>query len=248
MGQYPRYTTFKEGELEAALEKMGASGYLANEVRAGGTVRGGGPAGGLQKSHVCTVAYPDGTEGVCRYTRGGPTWHLFLFEHTGRDGKTTFLPRQTTTFRLENRVAVIEEKARDLAGHAFAAACRQERELFQRASLGLGSKPVGRPQMKVSRAKELAGKYALCQAVGHMLIPVTAPFESLEEANAAWEQGSDHHLVVACCFRRDRVWKRLRYNPLHARPDYPRPGRDTEDGETSPTEVTCDDETEEEDL
>lgn len=227
MGQtYPRYLTYKAGELEAELARLGDTpAQTAYRLR----VRDAGsdPSAPLDrqrrlKEYDCPVSFPDGTTGTCRYQRLAPAWHVFRYEHTGADGTTRFLPRRTLAQGMENTVPAIEAAAQQHAAKAFAEAIEQERTLyFQRAMAPSKAKPE-RPQMKAKRAKDLAGRYALCQPVGEMLLPVTSPVASLEEANAAWIAEDNHQLVVACCCRWSRRWERPRYNPFHAHPDYPK--------------------------
>src|SRR5262249_53734039 len=119
--------------LIAGGEGEGAEdGATANGRTPSGTH---GRIGRLIKSHSCTVRYADGTLGTCRYTRGGPAWHLFQYEHTGIDGRTTHLPVQYGTERMGNTLPVIEEIAHERAETAFTAAiAREQKEHFQRAT------------------------------------------------------------------------------------------------------------------
>jgi len=128
------------------------------------------------------------------------------------------------TERVSNDLASIEEAAKRLASLAYTAAIRRERtDYFQRTSEGGGRKRrPERCQMKTERAKQLAGKYALCRPLGdrggtgERLVPVSATFESLDAVNEAWREKGDRNLVVACCNRLDRCWELPRYNPLYA--------------------------------
>lgn len=219
---YPRYLTFKEGELESTLAHLGATPETATALK--------GQAPGrsvLVKSHTCIVSFPDGTEGKCTYTRCGPSWHLFRFEHTGRDGKMTPLPVQYVTERIENNVKAIEENAHKRAESAFTVAIlREQKDWFCRAVSPTRSTPI-HPQMKAIKAKELAGRYALCQRVGNTLIPVSNSFETMAEAVTAWREHTKHELVIGlvigCCCRFRRRWEEPRLNPLHADSRYPLP-------------------------
>lgn len=216
MASYPRYLTYKEGELEATLEQMGVSPTTAGTLRANGTGRKA-----LLERHTCPVLYPDGATGVCNYTRCAPNWRVFRFEYLGADGKGTHLPSQRSTERIADEVKAVVAAAERLAVTAFREAITQEREYFRRATSFPGAHRTAKPQMKAKRAAQLAGKYALCQPLGENLLPVSETFETLNAANNAWEAQNNRNLVVACCNRFRRRWERLRYNALHARADYP---------------------------
>ena len=234
MATYPRYLTFRQDELEARLRELDPTGHfpVTSLTAAPASGSAGLPGRGrLLKSHSCPVAFPDGQEGTCAYTRGGPAWHLFRFTHgTGNDA--TLLPVLHMTERVGNDPGSIEEAAKQLASAAYTAAIRRERtDYFQRASEGGGRKRrPERCQMKTERARQLAGKYALCRSMGgERLVPVSATFESLDAVNEAWREKGDRNLVVACCNRLDRCWELPRYNPLYATFD-PRPHLRTPEG------------------
>ena len=162
-------------------------------------------------------SYPDGRDGACRYERLGPAYHRFDFTH--EDG--TRLAREWWTRPLENTREAIAYKAGELAPLAFATAVERERkEYFCRASESHErKKQPERYQMTGERAKEIAGKYALCRPVGSALLPVSPPFVSLDVVNQAWREVGDRRLVVACCNRLDRCWELPRLNPLYK--DFP---------------------------
>jgi len=232
MPTYPRYLTYRPEQLEARLRELDPTGQFpvpsltavngaANSVGSGALPG----RGRLLKSHSCPVSFPDGQTGTCAYTRGGPAWHLFRFTHQGTGGEISSLPVLHMTERVGNDPGSIEEAAKRLASLAYTAAIRRERtDYFQRASEGRGRKR--RPeccQMKADRARVLAGRYALCRAMGaQRLVPVSTTFESLDAVNEAWREQGDRNLVVACCNRLDRCWEMPRYNPLYATFD-PRP-------------------------
>jgi hypothetical protein len=137
----------------------------------------------------------------------------------GMDGVGTSLPVQHLTERIGNDRGSIEAAAKRLAAAAFEAAIQRERkEYFQRASEGGGRKRrPERCQMKADRAKQLAGRYAVCQRVGNRrLLPVAGTHERLEDANAEWRERQNRSLLVACCNRLDRCWELPRFNPLYA--------------------------------
>lgn len=219
MAQQARYTTFRAGELEDEIRARGGnpdacSGLLAS------------PRNGsrLRKAHSCAVRFPDGSEGRCRYERGGPAWHLFHFElGTFTEGefkpdREPHLPRQGWSKTLGNDLAAIEAKARELAQAAFADAIeRERREFFMRASEGRGrTKNPALYSMTARNAKRLAGRYALCRPIGKTLIAHAPLFATLAEANAAWMERFNPALVVACGNRLDRCWQQPRFNPLRA--------------------------------
>lgn len=226
MGQSPRYTTFREGELEATLQRLDPQGHPK------GTITGTSGSmqrskSGLVTSHVCTVMYPDATSGTCRYTRGGPAWHIFRFEHTGRDEKTTSLPVMHETQRIGNTLALIEEHAQTLSAKAFTEAiAREQRDYFRRALPPPLYKvaPGEHAQMKVKESKLVAGQYALCIRVGRSLLPTGTTWSTLPEAVTAWKKLDDVPCAIGCCCRWKRRWEEPRFNPLHADPGYPYPG------------------------
>ena len=230
---FARYTTFKEGELEATLHGLDPTGQ--NRCFGAGRSKTG-----LIKSHNCTVTYPDATTGACSYLRAGPNWHVFRFEHTStRSGKTAMLPVQNETERIGNTLAIIEETAQRLASDAFVeAAERENRDYFRRVlppppyKMAQGDRSAGEcsaealtenPQMKAKAAKQAAGRYALCIRVGKSLLPTGNSWETLAEAVEAWKSGSDLSHVIGCCCRFKRRWEEPSYNPLHGDSRYPRP-------------------------
>lgn len=227
MGKSPRYMTYKTGELEATLRDLDPRGrrFGGGASRDGMGSETGRSATGLITAHSCPVSYPDGTAGICRYTRAGPAWHVFRFEHTGkRSGKTASLPVQNETERVPNTIAAIEEAAHRLASRAFSAAARQEqRDYFQRATPPFHHKAESgeHPQMKTKEAKEASGKYALCLRVGRSLLPTGDTWNTLEEAVTAWQASGNLSLVIGCCCRWKRRWEEPVYNPLHADSRYP---------------------------
>lgn len=232
MPTYPRYLTFPAGELEARLRALDRT---THETPPGGVplrAAATGTSSGrriLVKSHSCPVCFPDRIPGRCRYTRGGPAFHVFLFEHGGEGTgfPAAALPAVYWTRALPvNDRAAIEAKARELADEAYRrAADRERRDYFARASENSGRrKRPDRYRMTAKRAKEIGGKYALCfrTGTGDGLIPIAPSRETLEEANAAWREKRDPRTVVGCCNRLDRCWGLPRFNPLYAEFD-PRP-------------------------
>lgn len=171
----------------------------------------------LFKSHHFPVEYPDGSTGECRYTRLGLRSHQFRFVY--QDGKE--LPsRQYVGTVLVGGAPAVEAAGRERVERAFKEAILHERIFyFARVSLPSdGSRYLNpeRYRMKAGKAKTLGGKYALCVPVGRHLVQHSRPFETLEQANAAWqERGGKSDLYVACCNRLDRRWELPRYNPLY---------------------------------
>lgn len=244
MARYPRYLTFKDGELERLLLQAG----IAPEGESSRSDNGGDSRKRRLKDvverHSGAVTYPDGTTGVFHYQRCSDAWHVLRYVHLGHEGKSTYLPSQRITERLPNTVAAIEAieaAAQNLADSAFQGGIDAERQFFQRASSPSGEKPTEKPQMKAKRAARLAGKYVLCHPLGPQgdnLLPISEAFDSLTAAIAAWEAQGNTALVIGCCHRFRRRWERPRYNPLHAKPDYGK----------QPTPVGGEEEAEEEEL
>lgn len=208
--RFPRFLTYGPGELEALLrDQLGLAPDAPLPYETTGRDK-------LVKEYSFAVSYPDRTEGTCRYDRRGPSYHLF--HYTYRDG--TKLPVQWWTQRLANDLPTIAAKGKELATGVYARACEEERDrYFKRISVpcnGTRSPHPERSQMTVTRAKELAGRYALCLRPGKRLIAVSPSFGTLAEANAAWTQQQNTTLVVACCNRLDRCWEIPKYNPLYA--------------------------------
>jgi hypothetical protein len=215
MAKFPRYTSFKPGELETALREIAPDAIFVPTGQASGP----SPHSRLIKEYTFAVTYPDGVEGSCRYERGGPTWHLYHFLY--RNGAP--LPRQTVTSRLGNDIASIEAKGRERVAACYQEAIRRERETyFQRASEPSDGSRKKRPDrycMKADKAKELSGLYAVCRVTRERLWVEGTMYRDLEKANAEWRERGDIRLVVACCNRLDRCWEVMRFNPLYAEVD-----------------------------
>lgn len=205
-----RYTTYGPGELEQRLRELNPQAVILTPSP------NGRDNSSLRKSHRFDVAFPDGKSGACRYERGGPRWHLF--HYTDADG--AHMPRQTVSERLGNDVGSIEQKGVELASACYREAIRVERDhYFRRAtepSDGSRKKRPERYRMKAAKAKELAGKYALCTRSLSALLVVGPHYDDIEAANAAWREKADTRLLVACCNRLDRCWEVPRYNTLYA--------------------------------
>ncbi len=234
--RYARYTTYAgDDELAAAVDKIdpnGIAGTTAFVLRQGSNTRsGGGTRSSLLKEHDCAVVYPDGTTGTCRYTRGGPAWHIFRFGHPGRGEDSVRpmhkrdLPAQHINGSLDNTPTAISLKALELAGVAYNAAIRQEaREYFRRVTMptGYDDHEERAPSIvSCKRAKQIAGKFALCIRVGDKLIPAgDALFNTVEEANTAWRDSGDRQeRSVACACRWSRCWELPRFNLLYGELD-----------------------------
>ncbi len=220
--EYPRYTTYREEELRETLRGLDPDGrypqpdiLALKQVKKGATSRSR-----LLKSHECAVSFPDGREGMCSYTRGGPAWHIFRFTYRDYIGSTS-LPVKYSLERIENSPAAIEARAKALATAAFADAIdRERRDYFCRVTENSSRKAQPEKfQMSARRAKHIAGKYALCLSVGGKLLAVSLLFDSLEAANTAWkerrEEFGDKRLMVGCGNRLDRCWELPRFSPLY---------------------------------
>ena len=205
-----RYTSFKPGELEQRLREFAPQASISIPLT---TSRDSGP---LQKSHTFTVLFPDGKSGTCRYERKGPRDHRFYYTYW--DG--TSLPYQTYWERLGNDTLALEQKGGELSVRCYQEAIRREREhYFRRASEPLDGSRKRNPEryaMKVERAKEFAGWYAVCQRLNRQFLPTGKLYEDIEKANAAWREQGNICLVVACCNRLDRCWELPKYNTLYA--------------------------------
>jgi hypothetical protein len=180
--------------------------------------------GRLIKCHRFPVSFPDGTEGSCTYERLGPACHRFDYDYA--DGAA--LPRQYLTRPFTNVPTEIEKRGQELALDCFLEAIEVERrDYFKRITPPTSGARVPRPerfQMTAKRAKEHAGRYAVCTPVGRKLVPVSTLYDSLPTANHAWKALGMRAWVVACCNRMDRCWEQVKYNPLHAE-GHPRPAR-----------------------
>ena len=219
--RYPRYVTYTNDELRTTINKMdptGISGVTVDQLR----MSGGAVGGRLIKSHSCCVTFPDGVNGTCRYTRCGPNWHQFHYQHEGRKGiaptPSSSLPMHHFTSRMENTVEAIAAKAQELAEEVYRSAIHAEWKDYFRRALPPNHRSVDSVacQMTTKRAKEISGKYALCLRLGAKLVPSSEPFETIEEANAAWKVRSDPRFLVACACRWSRRWELPRFNPLYS--------------------------------
>lgn len=230
MARSPLYTTFGPGELENQLKALALKTSAVTDAPEGWSAR---RTHRLHlKHHECAVTYPDGTEGVCYYTRHGPKVHAFSFawgEPKPRTGYRERLPHVTVLEELPKDAASIEALAREKAAVAFGYAIEQEQKDARRVQppwTGHGSRKAN-PKLATlarERARALAGNYALCirlQPSGKLLA-TPGTFETLDDANAVWRERGDHSLVVAIASRWARRWMIPRFNLLYA--DYPQPG------------------------
>ena len=221
-----RYITFGPGELEKRLRELAPQAVFSTPAPNG---RDTSP---LRKSHHFDATFPDGKSGTCRYERGGPRWHLFHYAYA--DG--AHMPRQACTERLGNDACSIEQKGMELANACYREAIQVERDhYFRRAtepSDGSRKKRPERYRMKAAKAKELAGKYALCIRSLNVLLVVGPHYDDIEAANAAWREKADTRHLVACCSRLDRCWEIPRYNTLYAEFD-PREASERKEGTSS---------------
>jgi hypothetical protein len=209
MPTFPRYPTFKAGELEAQMRTIGKLPDDAPVV-----IQTTDRSSKLLKVHTCSVCFPDGTSGLAAYERLGPAYHRFGYRYHDN----AVLPHLYHLKPLENTPAAIEAKARELAATSFQEAIRKERQdRFCRVSEptdGSRKKDPGKYQMTAKAAKEQGGKYAVCQKIGSRLLPASSLFDTIEEANDAWKRLGEDKYVVGCCNRLDRCWETPKYNPM----------------------------------
>ena len=218
LARSPIYTTFREGELEQALKALALkTGVVANVPNAWDVKR----RSPLHiRWHECTVTYPDGMSGTCRYTRQGPKWHIFRFEHgDGTHIKRVELPLAYHGEELGRDAASIEAMVQEKATLAFSYAIRQEQQEAKRAQppwTGYGKRKADPKLSTLSRERaiQLAGRYALCKCLepSGKLLAVSATFETLALANATWKEQGNPALVVAIACRWARRWTPLRFN------------------------------------
>jgi hypothetical protein len=188
----------------------------------------------LLKHHQGDITFPDTTKGTFSYERLAPAFHRFHFRYG--DGEK--MPRQYLTEPLTNDPRSIGRKAQELAEKAYREAVKEERkEYFCRASESPSRKRKRLGfQFRADRAKEIAGKYALCIRIGQRLIPVSSDlFADIFQAHEAWK--GQRHLVIGCANRLDRRWEEPKYNPAHA-DGHPRKGS-TETVSGNPRKEAC---------
>ena len=211
MPDSPRYTTFQPGELQLRLQELCPEGALTPSVPMTGTQR-------IAK-HTFSVTFPDNQPGTCHYERRAPRWHFFRYQYTDN----VWMPYMTLSESVPGDTTFIERKGQELAAGCFREAIRREqKEYFQRASEPADGSRKRRPEkyhMKADKAKEYAGKYAICARSGETLIIMSSLFETIDRANIEWREQSNPKLVVACCNRLDRCWEIPKYNPLYAEYD-----------------------------
>ncbi|WP_309707555.1 hypothetical protein [Armatimonas sp.] len=216
MARLPRYTTFQPGELERDLKALALKTGAVADVPNAWDVKRHNPL--HLRWHECAVTYSDGTEGTCRYTRQGPTWHIFRLRH---DCGELPLAYHGDTFGRD--AASIKAMCQEKAAVAFGYAIHQEQKEAKRIQPpwnGYGKRKADPKLFHLSheRAIALAGKYALCLKLcpSGKLIAVSGTFETLDEANTAWHERGDADLIVALAVRWARRWTIPRFNPLYA--------------------------------
>lgn len=221
MANPPRYTTFQPGELEKELKALALKTGAVADVPNAWDVKRHNPL--HIRWYDCTVTYPDGTSGTCRYTRQGPTWHIFRMRHNGGE-----LPLAYHGDALGRDAASIEAMCQEKATVAFGYAIQQEQKDARRVQppwTGYGKRKADPKLFQLSheRAIVLAGKYALCLKLcpSGKLIAVSNTFETLDEANTAWRDRGNADLIVALAVRWARRWTIPRFNSLYA--EHPRP-------------------------
>ena len=214
MSRFPRYTTF------SAEERYRVLGVPA-ETSSASPTRRGKPL----REFTGSVTYPDGTCGTCHYQRQGPRWHILTFRYRWNDHEA-LLARLYHNKPLEQNVVAIEQLIQEKAADAYQQAMRHElKDRFLRATPPRGQ-TAGPPwPMSARRARELAGRYAVCYRLPvtpPRLLALHGPFETIEEANGVWRDKGDMKCVVACACRWSRRCELPHYNPLYAQHD-PRP-------------------------
>ena len=216
--KYKRYTTYQPGELEKELKALALKTGAVADVPNAWDVKRRNPL--HIRWYDCTVTYPDGSEGICHYTRQGPRWHIWRCEHGGDKHP---LPYAYHMEELGRDAGSIEAMARQKALVAFQYAILQEQKDAKHVQppwTGYGKRKADPKtfQLAHERAVALAGKYALCLKLcpSGRLIAVSGTFETLGEANEAWRERGDPDLIVAIAVRWARRWTAPRFNPLYA--------------------------------
>jgi hypothetical protein len=214
MRRFPRYTTFRFGELEQALSQLTKKGAWPSAPNR----RGASP---ILRELTCAVTFPDGREGKCTYDRRAANWHLFRYQYCD----DVWMPYVNWGFRLEGGEEEIRAKAQELAAEAYRLAIlREKKDYFQRASEpsdGSRKRDPTKYQLSSAAAKANAGYYAVCKPLSrggaYILSPVL--YKDIESANQEWRERHDTRLHVLCCNRLDRCWELPRYNTLYAEHD-----------------------------
>jgi hypothetical protein len=171
--------------------------------------------GKLIKLHRFPVHFTDGTDGACSYERLGPAYHRFDYRYA--DGAT--LPRQYVTQPVTSTPGAIEAKGQELATDCFLEAIvLEQKDYFKRISPPTDGTRQPRPErfsMTAKKARELAGKYAICQRIGKKLVPLSLFYDTIAEANDAWKRVQPTDWIVACVNRMDRCLEQPKYNVLY---------------------------------
>ena len=211
-----RYTTFQPGELEKELRALALKTGAVADVPNSWDVKRHNPL--HIRWYDCSVTFPDGTEGTCHYTRQGPKWHIWRFDHGGCQ-----LPYAYHMEELGRDAASIQAMAQEKAIVAFGYAIQQEQKDARRMQppwTGYGKRKADPKTFQFSheRAIALAGKYALCLKLcpSGKLLAVSSTLETLDEANAAWRERGDTDLIVALAVRWSRRWTIPHFNPLYS--------------------------------
>lgn len=212
MARFLVYTTFAEGELERELKKLSSKSRDNSDVPIQKNCR-------LQsKQYECAVVYPDGSNGICHYTRIGPKCHNLRYERgePNQHGHREYIARLYYMEVLERNISSVEGIAQEKAAEAFRQAIDQERKDAMRAT------PPGHGRqadsalytLSLQRATQLAGRYALCTRLepSGKLLAVSSTFATIEEANAARLENANQALLVGICCRWARRWMPLQLN------------------------------------
>ncbi|WP_394793111.1 hypothetical protein [Armatimonas sp.] len=207
MARFLRYTTFQPGELEGELKALALKNGVVADVPNAWDVRRHNPL--HHRWHDCTILYPDGTSGTCHYTRQGPKWHIFRYQYGGDQ-----LPYAYHMDELGRDATSIEALAQEKAAVAFEYAICEEQRLAKRIQPPQGRKgDPAKYQIPIKRLKLVAGKYALCAPLADKLLPAAfGLYDTLEQANTAWQERGNPTLVIAIACRWTRRWERLRFN------------------------------------
>ena len=158
------------------------------------------------------VVLPDGTEGVCSFEALGHTMYRFSYSLGDR-----LLASQYYYKAIEDTVEAVDAVGQELAESAFLAAVDGERQGFKAVKETPTRKKSGLPAMfTAKKAKELGGKYFLCQPVGRNLVPVSHPIEDMLAAVEMWRK--QPHLIIGCCDRLNRRFEQPTLIPCKEHP------------------------------
>lgn len=173
--------------------------------------------------HCRTVTLPDGTPVQCDYRRNSSRWHELIYRLEGVH-LAKFWSKENVGRGLGPVVSLMDRAGKE----CFERLVKGERKRFNKASLPpFHTADPATYQMTAAQAKERGGLYALCEPRKEgqrstTYYPIIALSDSLTEAVEAWQRVENKSLVICGCHRVKRCWLPLRWNPLHARDDYPK--------------------------